>query len=46
MQLDEEDIKRIWAVVQGELSQEYVTLEELELFRELMDDVVSSRVLH
>ena len=46
MELSENDIKRIWAVVQGELSEEFVTLEELEMFRELMDDVVAARVLH
>jgi hypothetical protein len=46
MELSANDIKRIWAVVQGELGEEFVTLEELQLFRELMDDVVAARVLH
>ena len=43
---EEEVIQRVWAVLEGELDEKYVTLEELEFFRELMNDVISSRVLH
>jgi hypothetical protein len=42
----EEIIRRVWAVLEGELDEECVTLEEVELVRDLIDEVVSNRVYH
>ena len=42
----EEVIQRVWAVLEGELDEKYVTLEELNYVRELMEEVIKSRVYH
>jgi hypothetical protein len=42
----EEIVRRVWAVLEGELDEKWVTLEEIEMVRDLIDEVVSNRVYH
>jgi hypothetical protein len=42
----EEIVRRVWAVLEGELDEKWVTLEEVEMVRDLIDEVVSNRVYH
>jgi hypothetical protein len=42
----EEIVRRVWAVLEGELDEKWVTLEEIEMVRDLIDEVVANRVYH
>jgi hypothetical protein len=42
----EEIVRRVWAVLEGELDEKWVTLEEVEMVRDLIDEVVANRVYH
>jgi hypothetical protein len=42
----EEIVRRVWAVLEGELDEKWVTLEEIQMVRDLIDEVVSNRVYH
>jgi hypothetical protein len=42
----EEVIRRVWAVIEGELDEKWVTLEEVQMVADLIDETIANRVIH
>ena len=42
----EDIIRRVWAVIEGELDEKWVTLEEVQMVADLIDETIANRVIH
>jgi hypothetical protein len=42
----DEVIRRVWAVIEGELDEKWVTLEEVQMVADLIDETIANRVIH
>lgn len=44
LDLSEQDIKRIVAVVEGKLAQKWISFEEMEAYQDLLYDTIAAKI--